>query len=107
MNQKLNVIESFHLMWGDFPEPVLLVKKNHDILAVNKAANKVGISVGIKCSSIGKPQDHKGCLAYEAFKTQQAISKKVITKEGDKISYWIPLEEYPDICIHFGISIPE
>jgi hypothetical protein len=103
MNQ--NVIKAFHLMWGDFPEPVLLVKKNHDILAVNKVGNDVGLPVEIKCSSIGNLQDHEGCLAQQAFKLQRAVSKKVKTKDGDKISYWIPLAEYPDICIHFGISI--
>ena len=32
------VIESFHMMWDNFPDPVMLIKKSRDIYAVNKKA---------------------------------------------------------------------
>ena len=46
---------------GITPEGVVITQKSCEIVAVNKAAEKFGLTAGIKCSSIGKPSDHKGC----------------------------------------------
>jgi hypothetical protein len=46
------VIEAFHLMCDSFPEPVMLIEKNRTILAINRAAEKDGRPLGIKCSSM-------------------------------------------------------
>lgn len=56
------IIEAFHLMWDHFPEPVMLIKRNRQIYAVNQKAASLGMSDQIKCSSMGDPQGHKGCL---------------------------------------------
>lgn len=48
------IIEAFHLMWDHFPEPVMLIKRNRQIYAVNQKAASLGMSDQIKCSSMGE-----------------------------------------------------
>ena len=61
------IIAAFHAMWDNFPEGVVITQKSREIVAVNKAAAKYGLTAGIKCSSIGKPEDHKGCVAIKRW----------------------------------------
>jgi hypothetical protein len=98
------VIEAFDLMWGKFPEPVMLVHKTREILAVNEACRNAGGVAGSKCSEKGTPEQHKGCLANQALATQEAKYSK--NKNGDKevIGYWLPVTGYSDIYVHFGIG---
>jgi len=98
------VIEAFHLMWGNFPEPVMLVHKNRDILAVNKSCSNAGGVAGRKCSDNGSPEQHKGCLANQALATQQAKYTKHKAGEREIIGYWIPVTGYSEIFVHFGIG---
>ena len=44
------VIESFHMMWDNFPEPVMLIKKSRQIYAVNKKAASLGLSEASPCT---------------------------------------------------------
>ena len=55
------IIRAFHLMWDNFPEAVMITQKSREVVAVNKKAAEFGLKPGIKCSSIGKPENHKGC----------------------------------------------
>jgi len=98
------VIEAFHLMWGKFPEPVMLVHKSREILAVNEVCASAGGVVGNKCSEKGSPEQHKGCLANQALATQQARYSKNKSGEKEVIGYWIPVTGYPEIFVHFGIG---
>lgn len=98
------VIDAFHLMWGNFPEPVMLVHKTREILAVNEACSKLGGVVGIKCSSIGEPERHKRCLANQALASQRAAYSKNESDGKTVIGFWIPVVDYPDIYVHFGIG---
>ncbi len=98
------VIEAFNLMWGNFPEPVMLVHKTREILAVNEACRKAGGVAGDKCSEKGSPEQHQGCLANQALATQQAKYLKTKSGAREVIGYWIPLTGYPDIYVHFGIG---
>ncbi len=47
------VIQAFHIMWDNFPEPVTITQRSREIIAVNKKAAELGLTAGIKCSSIG------------------------------------------------------
>lgn len=104
MNVDSKVIDAFHLMWGNFPEPVMLVHKTREILAVNEACSKLGGVVGIKCSSIGGPESHKGCLANQALASQSATYSKNESNGKTVIGFWIPVVDHPDIYVHFGIG---
>ena len=98
------VRDAFHLMWGNFPEPVMLVHKNREILAVNEACKKSGGIEGIKCTSIGTPEQHKGCLANAALASGQATYVKNESNGKSVIAYWVPLADQSDIYVHFGIG---
>lgn len=99
------VIEAFQLMWGNFPEPVTLVRKSREVVSVNAACRLIGRVEGMNCATQGAPEAHKGCLANQALATQQPAFKKI--KFGDKeiISYWLPVDGYPDLFVHFGVGV--
>lgn len=100
-----NIIDAFHLMWGNFPEPVCLINKNREILAVNDASRKVGREPGVRCIDFGTPEQHKNCLANKALASQKTTYSK--SKAGDKeiIGYWVTVPGHPDIYVHFGIGV--
>lgn len=98
------VIEAFNLMWGKFPEPVMLVHRTREILAVNEVSRNAGGVTGSKCSEKGSPEQHKGCLANQALATQQAKYSRAKVGEREVIAHWIPVTGYPDIFVHFGVG---
>lgn len=54
------IIDAFHSMWDMFPEPVLLIKKNRDVIAINRKCAELGfLQPGMKCSSVGRPLNTK------------------------------------------------
>jgi len=99
------VIDAFHLMWGSFPEPATLVHKSREIIAVNVACQNIGRVKGMNCATHGAPEAHRGCLANQALATQQPAFKKVKFGEKEIISYWLPVEGYPELFVHFGVGV--
>lgn len=103
MSEK-EIIQAFHLMWGNFPEPVMITQKSREIIAVNKKAEELGLTVGIKCSSVGKPENHKGCRCNEAVETGEVICCTYEGIFGKAYGFWIPIPEKPEWIIHFGVG---
>ena len=98
------IIRAFHLMWDNFPEAVMITQKSREIIAVNKKAAEFGLAPGIKCSSIGNPENHKGCQCNAACDTGEA---QFVTYEGNfgkAFGYWIPIPDKPEWIIHFGVG---
>jgi hypothetical protein len=101
---ELDALEkAFQLMWGNFPEAVQLTYKTREVIALNKAGLKLGRSTGTKCSARGAVEDHRGCLANQAMSTQQPVFKKIEFYGREIITYWLPVDGYPDLFIHFAI----
>ncbi|ADG93691.1 conserved hypothetical protein [Arcobacter nitrofigilis DSM 7299] len=98
------IIEAFHLMWGNFPEPATLVHKSKEVIATNAACKVVGLEKGMNCATHGAPEAHKGCLANKALRSQEATFKKAKYAEKEIISYWLPVDGYPELFIHFGVG---
>ena len=73
------IIRAFHVMWDRFPEPVMITQMSREIIAVNKKAEELGLKTGIKCSSIVKPENHKGCLCNRAVDSGKPV---YITYDG-------------------------
>lgn len=99
------IIRAFHAMWGNFPEPVTITQRSREMVAVNKVAEKYGLTPGMKCSSVGKPEDHKGCLCNKAIDSQQPIG--VYYEDGPfghAYGYWIPIPERPEWVLHFSVG---
>ena len=40
------LIQAFHVMWNDFPEAVMIIKKDREIIAVNSKAADFGLKPG-------------------------------------------------------------
>jgi len=105
------ILEAFQIMWGPFPEPVLLIHKNRTILAVNDSARSAGIPEGIKCHALssdrGPDSACSRCQANHSLRTGET-SVSWETQGATPIrSYWMPLKEVQDVYIHFGIGASE
>lgn len=98
------IIRAFHLMWDNFPEAVMITQKSREIVALNKKAAEYGLQVGVKCSSIGKPENHKGCLCNQAVDTGEPVFITYEGAFGKAYGYWIPIPEKPEWIIHFGVG---
>jgi hypothetical protein len=98
------VIDAFHLTWGNFPESVLLIRKDRTIIAVNKAGKKIGREVNSKCFGLTSTESHQGCKANEALATQEFTYRKTKGDNGDIIDFWIPVDGKEDCFIHFSIG---
>lgn len=98
------IIKAFHAMWDKFPEPVTITQKSREIVAVNKKAAELGLKSGVKCSSIGKPEDHKGCLCNKAIDNNEGIGVRYEGQFGRCYGYWIPIAEKPEWVLHFSVG---
>ena len=45
-----------------------------------------------------------GCMAEEAWKNGEASYRKKVGKLGDVVSFWIPVDGYPDYLVHFSVG---
>ena len=98
------IIRAFHAMWDNFPEPVTITQRSREMVAVNKKAAELGLKPGIKCSSIGKPEDHKGCLCNKAIDTKETIGVAYEGPFGRAYGYWMPIQEKTEWVIHFSVG---
>jgi hypothetical protein len=99
------VIEAFHLMWGNFPENVTLVHKSRTVMAVNKAAEKMGfVKPGMNCAKIGT-EPHKGCLADKAVEFGEVKYVHIPLPDSHAVGFWIPLDGYPEFFLHFNVGL--
>lgn len=95
------VIEAFHTMWDNFPEPTSLVHKSTEVIAVNKCHF---LEPGTYCSKTGGGP-HVGCRAQKALRSGEAeigVGHSPF-EDKDMITYWIPLERCPDYFVHLSI----
>lgn len=98
------LIQAFHVMWNDFPEAVMIIKKDREIITVNSKAADFGLKPGMKCSSLGSPEQHKGCLCNRAADSKQTVAITYQGPFGKAYGYWIPISERPEWIIHFGVG---
>lgn len=99
------VVDSFKTMWGNFPEPVLLILRNFEIVAANKTAEESGIKIGSKCSEMEPSERHRGCKANEARETREAAYHRTKMGEHDVYVFWLPVDGHPDYIIHFPVGL--
>lgn len=98
------IIEAFHAMWDNFPEPIMLIKKSREIIALNPKCAAAGLKPGMRCSQVGTPEQHKGCRCNEAVDTQKAVAVTYSGPFGKAFGYWIPVAVKPEWIIHFGVG---
>ena len=100
---------NFHLLWDNFPFPVMLTHKNRTILDVNAVGGQLGLASGTRCIDIGKKEFHSGCRAGQALQEQAAKRTVAYVEYQGKVldSYWVPLAGVDDIFLHFSIDISD
>ena len=100
---------NFHLFWDNFPSPVMLVHKNRTIIDANKAGQKIGCPVGMRCVDLGEKKHHAGCRANLALREQAGVREVSYVEHLGQVvdGYWVPLAGSEDLYIHFGIDITE
>lgn len=101
LNSNNELVAAFEAMWGKYPEPVRLIDRKFNIVAVNEAYKTLGGNAGVKCSAYGTPELHRGCKAMEALKTNET---QVIVSEKNDVkwtTFWIPVSGHSDYFIHY------
>lgn len=105
-----HILEAFRIMWGPFPEPVMLIRKDRTVLAVNQLAQDLGIPAGIKCHTLNPEASSSGCRtckANQALETGTTVCTQEESLGRSVRGYWMPLKEVPDVYVHFGIGTAE
>jgi len=107
---KMEILDAFRMMWGLYPEPVMLIHRSRKILAVNDAAAAFGLPTGITCHSL-YPSDRPcpGCLADKALRHGKAARRGAYSSSQGKFldGFWIPVAGDPDIYVHFGNDLTD
>ncbi|MDR3154622.1 MAG: hypothetical protein LBW85_10230 [Deltaproteobacteria bacterium] len=101
------LLKSFHLMWDHFPECVQLSHKSYQVVAVNPAAGAIGREVGMLCAKHGPTEAHRGCLAQKTLKHQMTTWAAAPPAQPGKVgsvTFWLPIDGYPDFFLHFAVG---
>lgn len=102
----VRLVEAFQLMWGNFPDPMMLVHRDRTILAVNDACAAQGMGVGKKCFSYNPDPNGvennacRQCLANNALKAGAGIARDGDFGGQTIRGYWIPLKGSSEVFIH-------
>lgn len=105
------LVEAFQLMWGNFPDPMMLVHKDRTILAVNDACAKQGSAAGTKCFSYNPDPasvENNACKMCQANKALKAGTTIACDGNfgGQLIrGYWIPLKGSSEAYVHGYTSL--
>lgn len=98
------LIQAFKMTWDSFPGAARLIDKGNVTIAVNRFASEHGLEPGQICAKIGTPESHRGCMKSIALKEKTA---KIDRPAEGKIRGWLPIEDYPDVVVHFSVGIPD
>lgn len=104
----VDALNAFNSMWGLYPAPVMLLKADREIVAINTVAEKMGIPIGIKCFQLSKKDKIcEGCLGNEALKARTGKRVTAWQQELNMFvdTYWIPVQEANGLYVHFGNNI--
>lgn len=99
------IIDAFHEMWDMFPEPVMMIKKSREIIALNPACGKSGVKPGMRCSSVGAPALHKGCRCNEAVDEKKTVAITYQSPAGKSFGFWVPVANKPEWILHFNVGV--
>jgi hypothetical protein len=100
------LLEAFQLMWGNFPDPMMLVHRDRTILAVNDACAAMGTAAGTKCFSYNAVPGAvangacKACQANKALTAGTAIACAYELGGKNIRGYWVPLRGSSEVYLH-------
>lgn len=96
-------LQAFHLMWDEFPGLARLIDRKHRVIAANGVAKDLGFAEGTVCAQVGDPSIHRECKLARMFAEGKAQTDNVL---ADRIRGWVPVKGNPDLCVHFGLMLP-
>ncbi len=99
------VIKAFHMMWDTFPQHARLIHKDRTVLAVNKAGERLGMTVGVPCYEQSPNRSHAICLANQALRENTAMHR--VAPSVPRMAFWIPVEGVPDVYVHSYLPMPQ
>ena len=80
------ILEAFEMMWGPFPEPVMLIHRDRTVLAVNDFARSMGVQAGIKCFSLNPEAGRRPLQALQsgfcAWRTASGMHRENTERES-------------------------
>ncbi len=101
-SQDEKVIEAFQIMWSKYPEPAMLINRGKRVMAVNWASRFVEPNIGAYCHEIGGCQEMGNtCLMNKCIDDHQAAHIKINQGSKQWTIHWVPIEGFPDYCVHF------
>ncbi len=98
------VINAFHMMWDTYPVHARLIHKDRTVIAVNKAGEKMGMTVGVRCFEQSPNRDHSSCLANQALKENTGMYR--VAPSAPRMAFWIPVAGVPDVYVHSFLPLP-
>lgn len=107
---KNETLNAFNAMWGLHPSPVLLIRTNREIVAINETGRNLGIPEGIKCFQLAGNSSIcdrcKGTAAVKENKGKRAAAWQA-KRNMFVDTYWIPVQDETGLFVHFGNDITE
>ena len=97
-------IQAFQRMWGAFPGMARLMNKQHRVIAANARAVAMGYEPGVLCAKVKHPEFHKGC---QLFPVLADGTPRVDCSQPGLVRGYLPVADFPDLCIHFVIETTE
>lgn len=101
---------AFKQMWGHYPAPVMLLRRDHVIIGTNRAAETAGIPEGINCYTLaGRDKICAHCKAAKARRSGTGIRETAFSQSLGRVmdGFWIPLDGNEDYYVHFGNDVTE
>ena len=95
--EEQEMIRMFHAMYDNFPTRARLIRKNREVLAVNKIAEAEGLSAGVRCIDQPPVEAHRNCKANQALKEKRG---EVVFSDDGTVIFWTPLEGCEDVYVH-------
>jgi len=123
--ERKNVEQLNRMLMDSLPHPAMLIKKNRTVLASNKIAQELGVTIGTKCwktfgNSLYIQEDNKQlvkegkepinpqchfCLANESIYEKCLMNDPEVITSGVFDTYWVHVED--DIFLHYSVDITE
>ncbi len=107
-SEKKEIFNAFSQNWNLHPFPVLLIRADRVILAVNEPGRKLGVPIGKKCFELsGKDKICSDCQANKALSEKKGIQVGSYQETRKKFveTFWVPLEDEKEIYLHYSNDI--
>lgn len=101
--EKAEVIKAFHLMWDNYPESAMLIDKSVILLLPIKSHPVQDAQRATSVLQLSRQNSTRAAGQKKRGRMVKPVIVKV-GKLGDVVSFWIPVDGYPDYLVHFSVG---